>query len=53
MAGLTPFAGRLIAGDGGTAPQPEPQNVARERIRKRYFPDVVLRTQGDRKVRFY
>jgi len=53
MAGLMPFASRLIAGDAGTAPQPEPQNVARERIRKRYFPDVVLRTQDDRKVRFY
>src|SRR5258708_4655493 len=27
--------------------------AARERIRKRYFPDVMLRTQDDRQVRFY
>ena len=27
--------------------------AARERIRKRYFPDVILRTQDNKQVRFY
>jgi protein SCO1/2 len=50
LAGLAPFAGRVLASD---TPGPEPQAVARERIRQRYFPDVVLRTQDNKKVRFY
>src|SRR5437879_12507526 len=31
----------------------EPQSVARERIHQQYFPDVTLRTQDNKKVRFY
>jgi len=47
---MAPFASGLFADN--TA-RPESQNEAREKIRKRYFPDVVLRTQDDKKVRFY
>jgi protein SCO1 len=50
LAALAPFAGKaLTANTGG----PEPQAVARERIHQRYFPDVVLRTEDNKKVRFY
>jgi protein SCO1 len=47
---MAPFAGRLLADN---AIVPDSQGVARERIRRRYFPDVVLRTEDNRKVRFY
>jgi protein SCO1/2 len=50
LAAVAPFAGKvLVANTGG----PEPQAAAREKIRQRYFPDVVLRTQDNKKVRFY
>jgi protein SCO1/2 len=50
LAAMVPFAGKLFAaGD----PDTEPQSVARERIHQKYFPDVVLRTQDNKKVRFY
>jgi protein SCO1/2 len=35
------------------AAEPESQAVARERIHKRYFPDITLLTQNNKKVRFY
>jgi protein SCO1/2 len=47
---MAPFAGRVLA--AGTAAS-DSQAEARERIRQRYFPDVVLRTQDNKKVRFY
>jgi protein SCO1/2 len=52
LAAMAPFTGRLLAANKDAA-GPEPQAVARERIRQRYFPDVVLRTQDNKKVRFY
>ena len=50
LAALAPFAGKVLAADTAGV---EPQAVARERIHRRYFPDVVLRTQDNKKVRFY
>ena len=50
LAAVAPFAGRVLAANTGG---PEPQAAAREKIRRRYFPDVVLRTQDNKKVRFY
>jgi protein SCO1/2 len=50
LAALAPFAGKVLtANPGGT----ESQAAARERIHRRYFPDVVLRTEDNQKVRFY
>jgi protein SCO1/2 len=51
LAAAVPFAGRLLAGD--SAGPEELQAAARERIHRRYFPDIVLRTQDNKKVRFY
>jgi protein SCO1/2 len=54
LAALAPFAGVAgglaatgVAGAEAAAPSP------RERIRQLYFPNVVLRTQDDKPVRFY
>jgi protein SCO1/2 len=56
LAAMVPFAGGLlsagateVSGSTGT----DPQAAARERIRRLYFPDVTLRTQDNKKVRFY
>jgi len=49
LAGIAPFAGRALA----NTPEAEANAEARERIRQRYFPDVVLRTHDNKKVRFY
>jgi protein SCO1/2 len=51
MAAAVPFVGRLLADD--TASPEELQAAARERIHRRYFPDIVLRTQDNKKVRLY
>jgi len=51
LAAAVPFAGRLLGGD--TADPVELQAAARERIHQRYFPDLVLRTQDNKKVRLY
>jgi protein SCO1/2 len=51
LGAMAPFAGGLLASgvaEADTAP-PSP----RERIRQRYFPNVTLRTQDDKPVRFY
>jgi len=50
LAAVAPFAGKVLSANTGG---PEPQAAAREKIRRRYFPDVVLRTQDNKKVRFY
>ncbi len=47
LAGMTPFAGRLLvtsaaAADAGPSP--------RDRIRRRYFPNVSLQTQDGQSV---
>jgi protein SCO1/2 len=47
-----PLAGG-VASNHGRAVDNDTQVAARERIRQRYFPDVVLRTQNNKKVRFY
>src|SRR5260370_11212383 len=50
LAAVAPFAGKVLSANTGG---PEPQAAARERIHRRYFPDVVLRKQDKKKVRFY
>ena len=49
LAPLVPFAGSLLAA-GSTA---EVASSPRERIRRRYFPNVKLQTQDGKTVRFY
>jgi protein SCO1/2 len=51
LAAAAPFAGGLLAG-GSVEAEPAPLSP-REKIRQRYFPNVVLRTQDDKQVRFY
>jgi len=52
-----PFASRLLAAGGsskaGMAGPDAASEEARENLRRRYFPDVVLRTQDNKKVHFY
>lgn len=51
MAAVAPLAGVLF---GGESAQAETAPLSpREKIRQRYFPNVVLRTQDDKPVRFY
>jgi protein SCO1/2 len=49
VAPLIPLAGHLLAASSATAAPPSP----RERIRRRYFPNVELQTQDGKTVRFY
>ena len=51
IAGIAGAAGGLVA--AGTAEAEEAVPSPRERIRRLYFPNVVLRTQDDKPVRFY
>lgn len=54
FSGLAPLAGGLLAARAGAAATEAATRLsARERIRERYFPDVILRTQNNEKVRFY
>ena len=55
LGATAPFAGSMLsAGYAHAAPaEDDPQTAARERIRDRYFPNVILRTQDNKKVRFY
>ena len=53
MAAMTPVAGTLFAGKTRTTPAADASAAARERIRERYFPDVILRNQDNKKFRFY
>jgi protein SCO1/2 len=54
LAGIAPLAGAAMAAKAaGATTRPSAVSSARERIRQRYFPDVVLRTQDNSKVRFY
>ena len=46
---LTPLSAPVVAAVAGQAPALSP----RERIRARYFPDLALRTENNRAVRFY
>jgi protein SCO1/2 len=49
---LAPAASALVAGAVDVAPGPRVPS-ARETIQARYLPNVVLRTQDNREVRFY
>ena len=50
LAAMAPFAGGLLT----THAAAEEADVSpREIIRQRYFPDITLRTQDNKKVRFY
>ncbi|HXO43659.1 MAG TPA: SCO family protein [Thermoanaerobaculia bacterium] len=51
IAGIAGVAGGLAA--AGTAEAEEAVPSPRERIRRLYFPNVLLRTQDDKPVRFY
>ncbi len=52
LLGAAPFAGALVARAQG--PKSLVENTsARDRIRERHFPNVVLTTHEGRKVRFY
>ena len=56
LAGMVPFAGAILSAgamDASGVAADDPQEAARERIRDLYFPNVVLRTQNNKKVRFY
>src|ERR1043166_8622273 len=56
FAGMIPFAGGILSagipGANGAAADAQ-QVTARDRIRQIYFPNVTLRTQDNKKVRFY
>lgn len=52
MAGMAPFAGTVWAQAAGEK-YAWPQVSPRETIRKRYFPDILLRTHENKSVRFY
>ena len=53
MAAMTPLGGVLLASKTKIEPAADASAAARERIRERYFPDVVLRNQDNKKFRFY
>lgn len=53
LAAVTPLAAALGSSKAAGAAALGGAEDARERIRKRYFPDVMLITQENRKVRFY
>lgn len=56
LAGMVPVAGSILSAAttkaNGAAVDP-PQVAARDRIRQIYFPNVTLRTQDNKRVRFY
>jgi protein SCO1/2 len=52
MLGMAPLAGRLLAGTAKEELKPNSMS-SRERTRERYFPNVILRTHQNKKVRFY
>ena len=52
MAGIAPFAGAAWA-QAAAGNYAWPQVSARETIRQRYFPDILLRTHENKSVRFY
>ena len=52
LAAVTPLAAAFASNKTASATAAS-TNEAREKIRKRYFPDVTLFTQDNQKVRFY
>lgn len=53
MAAMTPLGGLLLASKTRSTPAEDASAAARERIRERYFPDVILHNQDNKKFRFY
>lgn len=53
LAAMVPFAGGILSASFDGVAAEDPQAAARERIRRLYFPNVTLRTQDNKKVRFY
>jgi protein SCO1 len=56
LIGMAPFAGGVLSTAAIGATRAETQadtRAARERIRRLYFPNVTLRTQDNKPVRFY
>jgi protein SCO1/2 len=53
LAAMAPLAGGLLAREVAAAQLAPAVPTPRERIRDRYFPNVALRTQDDKPVRFY
>jgi protein SCO1 len=57
LAAMVPFAGGILSAGAtdasGACAADDQQAAARERIRRLYFPNVTLRTQDNKKVRFY
>jgi len=56
LAAMAPLAGAILSSGAAAGARPssvDPQSEARENIRKRYFPNVVLQTQDGKNVRFY
>ena len=54
MVAAAPLAGAVLSGHADAATKGAKMNLsARERIRQRYFPDVVLQNQDGQKFRFY
>ena len=53
-AAITPVGGGLLTSRARAATTgPEASAAARERIRQRYFPDIILTNQDEKKFRFY
>lgn len=53
LLGTLPFAGAVITQAGTLGTMPASDNSARERIRQRHFPNVLLTAHTGKKVRFY
>jgi protein SCO1/2 len=54
LLGAAPFAGAATGQARSSVPTPKFQKISsRERIRQRYFPNLVLLTHEGRRVRFY
>ncbi len=53
LAAMTPVAKAILSSEAFATPGVETGSDPRENIRQRYFPDVVLRTQNNKEVRFY
>lgn len=54
LAAISPVASALLTAEGRAATtRPDTNVTARERIRQRYFPNVVLTNQYGKKFRFY
>ena len=53
LLGTVPFAGAVLAQTGTQEREPAVNSSARERIRKRHFPNVLLTAHTGEQVRFY